>query len=95
MLSDRHASFYREVRRKPPRTLVCGSTVLPQEGEAMSGTRRKPGLLGAHVEGYRCWLTQRGYASSTVRNMLKDFGQVGRWLAAEELEPSQLDEERV
>lgn len=61
----------------------------------MSGTRRKAGLLSAHVEGYRAWLTQRGYTSSTVRNMLKELGQVGGWLGAEELAPSQLNEERI
>ena len=61
----------------------------------MSGTRRKAGLLGPQVEGYRAWLAQRGYTPGTVRNMLKDLGQVGRWLAAEGLEATQLDEERV
>ena len=44
----------------------------------MSGTRRKAGLLGPQVEGYRAWLAQRGYTPGTVRNMLKDLGQVGR-----------------
>ena len=43
----------------------------------MSGTRRKPGQLGPQVEGYRAWLAHRGYTSQTVRNMLKDLGQVG------------------
>ena len=46
----------------------------------MAGTRRKPGLLGLHVEGYRAWLGRRGYTPQTVRNMLKELGQVGRWL---------------
>ena len=41
----------------------------------MSGTRRKPGRLGGHVEGYRSWLEQRGYTPLTVTNMLKDLGQ--------------------
>lgn len=59
----------------------------------MSGTRRKPGQLGAHVEGYRAWLGRRGYTPPTVRNMLKELGQVGRWLSAEGLEPAQLSEE--
>ena len=44
----------------------------------MSGTRRKAGQLGPQVEGYRAWLAQRGYTPQTVRNMLKDLGQVGR-----------------
>ncbi|MET0523012.1 MAG: tyrosine-type recombinase/integrase [Jiangellaceae bacterium] len=61
----------------------------------MSGTRRKPGLLGVHVEGYRAWLGRRGYTPPTVRNMLKELGQVGRWLSAEGLEPAHLSEERL
>ena len=48
----------------------------------MSGTRRKAGLLGPQVEGYRAWLARRGYTPGTVRNMLKDLGQVGLWLSA-------------
>ena len=40
----------------------------------MSGTRRKAGLLGSQVEGYRAWLLRRGYTPQTVRNMLKDLG---------------------
>lgn len=61
----------------------------------MSGTRRKAGLLGPEVEGYRAWLTDRGYTPGTVRNMLKDLGQVGLWLSAEGLESTQFDEERA
>ena len=61
----------------------------------MSGTRRKAGQLGLQVEGYQAWLTQRGYTPGTVRNMLKDLGQVGLWLSAEGLEAAQLDEERM
>lgn len=61
----------------------------------MSGTRRKPGRLGQEVDGYRAWLLGRGYRPETVRNMLKELGQVGRWLTAENLEPAQLDEEQI
>lgn len=61
----------------------------------MSGTRRKAGLLGPEVEGYRDWLSRRGYTPQTVRNMLKDLGQVGLWLWAEGLEVAQFDEERA
>jgi len=61
----------------------------------MSGTRRKAGLLGPEVEGYRAWLTYRGYTPATVRNMLKDLGQVGVWLSAEGLESAEFDEERA
>lgn len=58
----------------------------------MSGTRRKAGLLGSEVEGYREWLARRCYTPSTVRNMLKDLGQLGQWLSAEGLGVEQLDE---
>ncbi len=58
----------------------------------MSGTRRKAGRLGPQVEGYRAWLELRGYSPGTVRNMLKDLGQVGLWLSSESLDVTQLDE---
>jgi len=61
----------------------------------MSGMRRKPGLLGPHVESFRAWLSQQGYTSSTVRNMLKELGQVGRWLEAEGLKVAAIDEGRL
>lgn len=61
----------------------------------MSGTRRKAGLLGPEVEGYRDWLSRQGYTVQTARNMLKDLGQVGLWLSAEGLEVAQFDEERA
>ncbi len=41
------------------------------------------------------WLAQRGYTPLTVRNMLKDLGQVGVWLSAEGLEAAQVDEEAL
>ena len=56
----------------------------------MSGTRRKPGGLGPQVEGYEAWLVQRGYTPSTLRNMLKELGQVGRWLMSRRLRRSSL-----
>ncbi|MDP4511405.1 tyrosine-type recombinase/integrase [Nonomuraea turcica] len=59
----------------------------------MAGTRRKPGLLGPQVEGYRVWLEQRGYTAETIRNMLTDLGRVGRWLEDTGLTVGQLDEE--
>lgn len=61
----------------------------------MSGTRRKAGQLRPQVEGYRAWLGQRGYTPATIRNMLKDLGQVGLWLSTEGLDAAQLDEARV
>jgi site-specific recombinase XerD len=58
----------------------------------MASSRRKPGQLGAQVEGYRVWLADRGYTSQTVRNMLADLGRLGRWMSGEGLAPSELDE---
>ena len=52
----------------------------------MGSSRRKAGLLGPEVEGYRAWLAGRGYTPQTVRNMLKDLGQVGVWLSVQGLE---------
>jgi site-specific recombinase XerD len=60
----------------------------------MSGTRRRPGLLGPYVEGYQGWLLDLGYTPATVRNMLKELGQVGCWLASEGLTTDDLDEVR-
>ena len=61
----------------------------------MSGTRRKAGGLGPQVEGYRAWLGKLGYSPDTVRNMLKELGQVGRWLTTQGLDVWQLDEDRI
>jgi len=61
----------------------------------MSGTRRKAGQLGPQVEGYRGWLARRGYTTETVRHMLKDLGQVGRWMSSQCLETAQLNEDVI
>lgn len=61
----------------------------------MGTPRRKAGLLGPQVEGYRAWLTARGYTPLTVRNMLKVLGEVGRWATAEGLQAAELGEERM
>ena len=73
-----------------------GARAPVREARAMAGTRRKAGLLGPQVEGYRAWLEQRGYTPGTVRNMLKDLGQVGRVVVGSRaLKSSQLNEDRV
>jgi len=61
----------------------------------MASPRRKAGALAAQVDGYREWLAQRGYTPLTVRNMLKDLGQVGQWLSRERLEVADLSEDRL
>jgi site-specific recombinase XerD len=56
----------------------------------MSGSRRKPGALGAHVEGFRSYLAERGYTPDTVRSQLKVLGRLGRWMETRGLRPAQL-----
>lgn len=46
----------------------------------MSGTRRKPGRMGPHIDGLRESLVGASYTPDTVRNMLKDVGRLGRWM---------------
>lgn len=61
----------------------------------MASPRRNAGVLGPQVEGYRVWLAQQGYTPATIRNMLKDLGQVGVWLSDQGLEAEQLDEDQM
>jgi hypothetical protein len=61
----------------------------------MASSRRKAGVLARHVEGYRAWLARRGYTTQTIRNMLKDLGQVGLWLSGRGLDARDLDEEQL
>lgn len=56
----------------------------------MSGTRRKPGALVAHVEGFRGYLVERGYAPGTVRGQLKLLGRMGRWMEGRGMAPGVL-----
>jgi site-specific recombinase XerD len=61
----------------------------------MGTTRRKPGSLGPFVEGYSGWLARRGHTSQTTRNMLKEFGQLGRWMAVKHIRVEQLCEQHL
>jgi site-specific recombinase XerD len=61
----------------------------------MSGTRRKPGRLGPFVEGYRLRLEVLGYPPSSARNKLKELGHLGRWMAGQGIEVTQLNDSRV
>ena len=61
----------------------------------MASSRRDAGALAAQVDGYREWLTHRGYTPQTIRNMLKDLGQVGQWLHRERLDVAELSEDRL
>lgn len=57
----------------------------------MSGTRRKPGRMGAFVEGYRVWLLEAGYTPQTTRGMLMALGQLGRWMDRTGVEVGEVD----
>lgn len=57
----------------------------------MSGTRRKAELLTPFVPGYRAKLLALGYTPETARGLLKVLGQLGRWMADNEVAVSQLD----
>ncbi len=58
----------------------------------MSGSERKPGRLGPYVDGYRDRLLELGYTPLTVRTYsLVVLGQLGRWMASEDLDVQQLD----
>jgi site-specific recombinase XerD len=61
----------------------------------MSGTRRRPGRMGPFIEGFSAQLLEVGYTTSTVRNMLKDVGQLGQWMESENLEVSHLTKTSV
>ena len=57
----------------------------------MVGPRRKPGLMGPFVDGFRARLLELSYTPATVHNMLTVAGQLGRWLASEGVEFARLD----
>lgn len=61
----------------------------------MSGTRRKAESLTPFVPGYRFKLLSLGYTSETTRGLLKVLGQLGRWMADNEVVVSQLDWETM
>jgi site-specific recombinase XerD len=47
--------------------------------------------MGPYIRGFEGWLLDLGYTPGTVRNMLKQVGQLGRWMSAQPLGASQLD----
>lgn len=57
----------------------------------MAGTRRRPGRMGPFIESYRAELLGRGYTPLTVRGLLQQVGALGRWMAANGIEPADLD----
>jgi len=47
------------------------------------------------VEGYRSRLEALGYPPSSARNKLKELGQLGRWMAGQEIGAAQLSSTAV
>lgn len=74
---------------------VVGAVCSGERRQVMTGRRRKPGRMGPFIEGYRDWLTGRGYTSGTVINMLAMAGGLGRWMDAYDLAPADLDREAI
>jgi site-specific recombinase XerD len=58
----------------------------------MAGTRRKPGRMGPHIDGFRDWLLDQAYAPGTTREILKVVGHLGRWMVDTDIDVAQLDE---
>ncbi len=58
----------------------------------MGATRRKPGRMGPYIGGLQAGLAEQGYTPGTVRNLLKEVGHLGRWMASADLEACQLNE---
>ena len=46
----------------------------------MTISRRKPGALGCHVEGFHRYSQGLGYTPGTIQNQMTLFGHVGRWM---------------
>src|SRR5262245_6730547 len=61
----------------------------------MAGTRRKPGRMGPHIDGFRDWLLDRAYTPGTVREILKLVGHLGRWMANADVDASQLNQTSI
>src|ERR1700686_237640 len=62
----------------------------------MSGSERKPGRLGRYVVGYRDGLLELGYTPLSVSSYsLVAVGQLGRWMASEDVDVAQLDSRTI
>jgi site-specific recombinase XerD len=51
--------------------------------------------MSPYINGFSTRLLELGYTPGTVRNALKRVGQLGRWMATENLEASQLTEDVI
>ena len=61
----------------------------------MLGTRRRPGRMGPYIDSFRAWLEASSYTRDTVRNMLKEVGHLGRWMAEVDVDAEDLDWELI
>jgi site-specific recombinase XerD len=61
----------------------------------VSQTRRRPGRLGPHVEGYRARLLELGYSPLSVTRSLTALGHLGRWMEREDVDAGRLDADAV
>jgi hypothetical protein len=61
----------------------------------MTGRRREPGRMGPFIEGYRAWLSGRGYTPGTIVNMLAMAGGLGRWMDARCIAPGELGQAAI
>src|SRR5947209_1692990 len=57
----------------------------------MAGTRRRPGRMGPFTDSYRVELLRRGHTPLTGRGLLQHVGALGRWMAANDVKPGDLD----
>lgn len=61
----------------------------------MKGPHRQDGPLAPFVDGYRDWLSARGYTPASVVNALVALGHLGRWMQHEGIDVEQLDDAAV
>lgn len=58
----------------------------------MTGTRRKPAVLGPFIQDFQAHVLSLGYTPGSTRGMLKVVGQLGRWLADQHLQVADFSE---
>lgn len=61
----------------------------------MKGPHRQDGPLAPFVDGYRDWLSERGYTPASVVSALVALGNLGRWMQREGVGVEQLDDAAV
>ncbi len=51
--------------------------------------------MGPHIDCLRAWLEASGYTYGSVRNLLKEVGHLGRWMAEVNVDAAELDWEQI